>query len=61
MDKERIAGGVEKATGSVKVAVGKATGNRRLTAEGRADKAEGHLRSAVGKAKDAVREIVGKR
>ena len=61
MDKERIAGGVKKATGTGKKAVGKATGNRRLEAEGRADKAEGHVRSAVGKAKDAVREIVGKR
>ena len=54
MDKERIAGGVKKATGAVKTAVGKATGNRRLEAEGR-------VRSAVGHAKDAVREVVGKR
>jgi uncharacterized protein YjbJ (UPF0337 family) len=48
MDKERIAGGVKKATGTVKKAVGKATGDRRLEAEGRADKAEGRVRSAVG-------------
>ena len=61
MDKERVAGGVRKATGSLKKAVGKATGNRCLAAEGRADKAEGHFRSAVGKAKDAARELVGKR
>jgi len=61
MDKERIAGAAEKATGTVKKAVGKATGNRRLVNEGRADKAEGRVRSAVGKAKDAVREIVGRR
>jgi uncharacterized protein YjbJ (UPF0337 family) len=61
MDKERIAGGVEKATGTVKKAIGKATGNRRLENEGRAEKAEGRVRSAVGHAKDAVREIVGKR
>ena len=32
MDKERIAGGVKKATGTVKTAVGKATGKRRLEA-----------------------------
>ena len=43
---------------AVKKAVGKATGDKSLEAEGRADKAEGHLRSAVGKAKDAVREAV---
>jgi uncharacterized protein YjbJ (UPF0337 family) len=61
MDKERIAGGVKKATGGIKKAVGKATGDRRLEAEGRADKAEGHVRSAIGKAKDATRELVGKR
>ena len=61
MDKERIAGGVKKATGAVKKAVGKATGNRQLEAKGRAEKAEGHLRSAVGKAKDAARELVGRR
>jgi uncharacterized protein YjbJ (UPF0337 family) len=61
MDKDRIAGGVKKATGTVKKAVGKATGDRRLEAEGRADKAEGHVRSAIGKAKDAARELVGRR
>lgn len=40
-------------------AAGKATGNRRLEAKGRADKAEGRVRSAVGKATDAIRELVG--
>jgi uncharacterized protein YjbJ (UPF0337 family) len=60
MDKERIAGGMKKATGAVKKAIGKMTGDRNLEAEGRADKTEGHLRSAVGKAKDAARELVGK-
>jgi uncharacterized protein YjbJ (UPF0337 family) len=60
MDKQRIAGAAKKATGSIKEAVGKATGDRRLVADGRADKAEGRMRSAVGKAKDAAREIVGR-
>ena len=59
MDKERIAGGVQKATGTIKKAAGKATGDRRLENEGRAEKAEGHVRSAVGKAKDAARELIG--
>jgi uncharacterized protein YjbJ (UPF0337 family) len=59
MDKQRIAGAAQKATGSIKKAVGKATGDRSLEAEGNADKVEGHVRSAAGKAKDAVREIVG--
>ena len=61
MDKERIAGAAQKAAGSIKKTVGKATGSKSLEAEGRADKAEGHVRSAIGKAKDAARELVGKR
>jgi uncharacterized protein YjbJ (UPF0337 family) len=60
MDKQRVAGATQKVTGTVKKAVGKATGDRRLENEGRAEKAEGHVRSAVGKAKDAARELVGK-
>jgi uncharacterized protein YjbJ (UPF0337 family) len=61
MDRQRIAGATKKATGTIKKTVGKATGNRRLEAEGRAEKVEGRLRSAVGKAKDAARELTGKR
>ena len=58
MDKHGVVGGTKKITGTVKRAAGKATGNRRLEAKGRADKAEGRVRSAVGKAKDAIRELV---
>ena len=47
MDKERITGGVKKATGSIKKTAGKLTGDRRLEAEGRAEKTEGRVRSAV--------------
>lgn len=61
MDKKRIAGAAQKAIGSVKKAVGKATGSKSLEAEGHADKAEGWVRSAVGKAKDAAREIARRR
>ena len=61
MDRQRIAGATKKATGTIKKTVGKATGNRRLEAEGRAEKVEGRLRSAVGKAKDVARELTGKR
>jgi len=60
MDKQRVAGGVKKAIGTVKMTVGKTTGNRRLKLKGRAERTEGRVRSAVGKAKDAVREIVGR-
>ncbi len=61
MDKQRIKGGLRKATGTVKEKAGQMTGDRHLEAEGKAEKAEGRVRSAVGHAKDAAREISGKR
>lgn len=61
MDKERVEGGLKKMTGAAKEKVGKMLGDRHLEAEGRDEKAEGKVRSAVGHAKDAVREIVGKK
>ena len=56
MDKEHVKGAAKKTEGSVKEAVGKATGNDRLKNKGRADKAEGHIRDAVGDVKDAARK-----
>lgn len=61
MDKERIKGGIEKATGTVKEKVGQMTGDRDTEAEGVADQAEGRARSTVGHIKDAAREIIGKK
>ncbi len=61
MDKERIKGGVEKATGKIKEKAGQMMGDRHTEAEGQAEQAEGRVRSAVGHAKDAAREIVGKK
>jgi uncharacterized protein YjbJ (UPF0337 family) len=61
VDKETIKGGLKKATGAVKEKLGQATGDRDMEAEGTADKAEGRVRGAVGHAKDAVREIIGKK
>jgi len=55
MDKDRIAGSAQQAKGSIKDAVGKATGDSKLQAEGKADKAAGAVRNAVGGAKDALR------
>jgi uncharacterized protein YjbJ (UPF0337 family) len=60
MDKQRIEGGMKKATGKIKEKAGEALGNRHLENEGKAENAEGHVRSGVGKAMDAVREIVNK-
>jgi uncharacterized protein YjbJ (UPF0337 family) len=61
MDKQRMEGGLKKATGTIKEKAGQITGDRDLEAEGKADKAEGKVRSAVGHVKDAAKEIVGKR
>ena len=61
MDKETVKGGLKKATGTVKEKAGQITGDRDMEAEGKADKAEGRVRGAVGHAKDAVREIIGKK
>lgn len=57
MDKQHIKGAADKAKGSVKDAVGKATGNERMQAEGKADKAKGDVRHAAGNVKDAAREL----
>ena len=61
MDKQRMEGGLKKATGTIKEKAGQMIGDRDLEAEGKTDKAEGKVRSAVGHVKDAAKEIVGKR
>ena len=60
MDKQRMEGGLKKATGTIKEKAGQMTGDRDLEAEGKMDKAEGKVRSAVGHVKDAAKEIIGK-
>ena len=60
MDKQRMEGGLKKATGTGKEKAGQMTGDRDLEAEGKVDKGEGKVRSAVGHVKDSAKEIVGK-
>ena len=55
MDKDRIAGSAKEIKGSVKEAIGKATGDAKLQADGRADKVEGKAQNAIGGVKDEVR------
>ena len=55
MDKDRIEGAAKQAKGAVKEAVGKAVGDGKLQAEGKADKAEGKLQNTVGGLKDTLR------
>ena len=58
LDKDRIEGAGKQVKGAVKDAAGKLVGDRKLQAEGKADKAVGKVQSEVGKAKDAVRNAV---
>ena len=43
MDKDRIAGSAKEVKGAVKEAIGKATGDAKLRADGKADKIEGKI------------------
>jgi uncharacterized protein YjbJ (UPF0337 family) len=56
MDKDRIAGAVKKIKGSIKENIGKATGDVKLEAEGKADKVEGKVQNAIGGLKDALKK-----
>lgn len=55
MDKEHVKGAMDKASGAAKDALGGATGNDKLQAEGKFDKAKGEVRQTVGDIKDAAR------
>lgn len=57
---DKIKGLANEAAGNVKQAVGKATGNDRLRAEGAAQELKGEAQQALGKAKDAVKKAVDK-
>jgi len=61
MDKDRIEGVGHQAKGAVKEAAGKATGDKKTEAEGKAEHAAGKVQNAVGGAKDAVRDAANKR
>ena len=55
MDKDRVAGSAKQVKGSIKQGVGKAVGDSKLEAEGKADKIKGKVQNAVGSIKDTVR------
>jgi uncharacterized protein YjbJ (UPF0337 family) len=48
MDKDRVAGSAKKIKGSIKEVVGKAAGDAKLDAKGKADKVEGKVQNAGG-------------
>lgn len=54
-DHDRIEGAAKNIGGKIKEAAGKATGDEKLKAEGRADQVSGKVQNAVGGLKDTLR------
>ncbi|WP_410873055.1 CsbD family protein [Nocardia sp. A7] len=52
---KKLAYSAEATKGKVKKVIGRAVGNQRLEAEGRADQARGNLKLAAAKVKDAFK------
>lgn len=57
---DKIKGLANEAAGNVKQAVGKATGSKKLEAEGFVQERKGEAQQAKGKAKDAVKRVIDK-
>lgn len=55
MDKDRVIGSAKVVKGKAKEAVGKAVGDSKLEAEGKAEKLKGKIQNAVGGLKDTLR------
>ena len=55
MDKDRIVGSAKEIKGIFKQTVGKAVGDAKLEAEGKADQIEGKVQNAVGGLKDTLK------
>ena len=58
MNKDQVKGRVEQAKGNDKEAVGKATDNRELEAEGQVDQAAGKTQAGYGDAKEKVKDAL---
>jgi uncharacterized protein YjbJ (UPF0337 family) len=54
MSNNRVEGAIDKGAGTIKEAVGKATGNAQMEAEGMAQKAKGDIQNKVGQAQDKL-------
>lgn len=61
MDKDRVGGSAKQVKGDLKDLAGGAVGDSKLQAEGKGDKTEGSLQNALGSAKDAVKDMLGKK
>ncbi|MCJ2073196.1 CsbD family protein [Methylobacterium sp. J-030] len=57
---DKLKGLANEAVGNVKQAAGKATGNDRLVAEGKAQELKGDAQKTVGGVKDGAKSLVDK-
>lgn len=55
MDKDRIKGAAKNVGGKIKERVGKAVGDKKTEAAGKADQAKGKAQNIYGSAKDKLR------
>ena len=55
MDKNRLKGSAHQAKGKVKEVAGKATGDKKLQAEGKGEKAGGKIQNFMGGIRDKLR------
>jgi uncharacterized protein YjbJ (UPF0337 family) len=60
MDKDRIAGTAKQIRGGAKEAIGNATGDAKLRADGKSDRAQGKVQNAIGGFKDSMRDALKK-
>jgi uncharacterized protein YjbJ (UPF0337 family) len=58
--KDRIKGSFHEVKGTIKEQVGKATNDRELKAEGKAEKNVGKVQQRIGQAKETVAKLKGK-
>ena len=58
VNKDQVAGVAKQVKGSVKQAAGKATGNKRVEAEGVADKVAGKVQKTYGDVKDKINKAL---
>ncbi len=60
MSTNRVEGAAHKASGAIKEAAGKISGDTELEAKGAAEKAGGHIQNKVGKAQDEIGDALKK-
>jgi len=60
MDKDRVAGSAKEIRGAVKETIGRATGDAKLRADGRADKVAGKVQNAIGGVRDVAKDALKK-